>query len=203
MDEKDKVTVKIRKFKLPSTLVTSIAWVIIGIILLIYPGESLDLICRIAGLLVFAAGVAETAISAVGVRNIPQFVSVPIGVIIILLGLFVIIRPDLLASVLPFVVGIILLIHSVTSFVSSIQLAASKYSYWWIAMLLALGGIALGVVLVLNAHEAAAFTTRIVGIFLIYSGISGIWIASRKAKTAKLKREEEEAIDTYAEEVED
>lgn len=200
----DKVrTVKIRKFKMPSSTVTSIVGIIIGLILALYPGQSIDLICRIAGILVFAAGVAQIAISSVGVGAMPRPISIPVGAIITILGLFVIIRPDVLASVLPFVVGIILLIHSISSLVNAIQLATSKYGYWWIALLFAIGGIGLGLILVLNSHSAAAFTTRIVGVFLIYSGISGLWIASRKTHVAKLKREEEEAIDVEAEEIDD
>ena len=41
----------------------------------------------------------------------------------------------------------------------------------------------------------------LIGIFLIYDGMSNVWIVSRIAKTVKMARQEAEAVDVDAHDV--
>lgn len=199
MEEKSKVSV----IKLPNITISSILWIVLGAVLLVFPGQSLDLICRIAGILVLIVGAVQIVLGCTGKGTMPGQLSLTTGIIIALVGLFIVLRPDIIVSVLPFVAGMILILHCGTSLVSSFQLAGAKYGYWWVGVLLSILGMVLGFILFFNAHSTAAFIARIIGLFMLYAGASSLWVASRKAHAAKVKRQEEEALDVEAKIIEE
>ena len=189
---------KVKKIKLPSSVLTSVLLVLLGAILLFFPGESLDLFCRVAGILVLCVGIIQVIFGITGRGTMPGQMNTVTGAIIAIIGLFIIIRPDILVSILPFVAGVLLIIHGVSSLVNSCQLIGVKYNYWWVGILLSILSIVLGVILFFNAHSAAEFIAKIVGLFLIYSGISHLWVSSRKSKAYRLHSENDDIIDVEA-----
>lgn len=64
-----------------------------------------------------------------------------------------------------------------------------------------LGGVTvgLGVLLVCNPFEAVNTAIMLIGIFLVYDGISDLWIISRVSKTARNIRQTMEALDVEVE----
>ena len=192
----EKITVK--RIKLPSSVLMSVIGIVIGLVLLLFPGQSLDLICRIIGALILVGGIIELVMGLIGSGTMPGSLTIGMGAFIIIVGLFIVVRPDILVSILPFVAGIFLIVHNISSLVNSFSLAGSKYGYWWVGLLLSLLGIVLGVILFFNAHSTAEFIARIVGIFALYNSISSLWISSRKAHVAKVKKQEEDALDVEA-----
>ena len=69
----------------------------------------------------------------------------------------------------------------------TISLAGSKYSYWWLSLLFAIGTVGLGLFLIFNPQGANAIAVTIIGISLIYDGVTNIWTESRLGKVAKAK----------------
>ena len=67
--------------------------------------------------------------------------------------------------------------------------------------LVLLGGVTvgLGVLLVCNPFEAVNTAIMLIGIFLVYDGISDLWIISRVSKTARNIRQTMEALDVEVE----
>ena len=70
-----------------------------------------------------------------------------------------------------------------------------QYDNWWVALLLSLLTVALGVVLICNPFTIVDTVVRIIGAFLVYDGLSDMWILSRVFKT---KKNREKIIDTDA-----
>lgn len=190
--------VKVKKIKLPSTMMTSVLWSVVGLILLFFPGQSLDLICKLLGIITLVAGIVMIIMGIVSGATLTGRTSLGSGIVVAVLGLFVAMRPDLLVSVLPFVAGIIMILHGVSSLVNSCQLIGAKDKYWWVGILLSVLTVLFGIILFTRSHEAAAFTARIIGIFMLYGGISHLWIGYRKSKAAKYKKQEEDALDVDA-----
>ena len=60
--------------------------------------------------------------------------------------------------------------------------------------------MAFGGVLIFNPFEAVEMVVRMIGIFLIYDGLSDIWILSR---VSKVKRNKEKIIDAKFVDIED
>jgi len=190
--------IKVKTIKVPSTVVTSILLAVVGLILLVQPGQSLELICRILGAIVLVAGIVEILFGLAGRGTMMGNSNIVFGGIIAVVGLVILTRPDLLVSLLPFVGGIIITVHGVTSLIKSFQLIGGKDKYWWLGLLLSILSVGFGLLLFFKSYEAAEFTARIVGLFLLYTGFSHLWISYRKSKAARIRKQEEDALDVEA-----
>jgi len=93
------------------------------------------------------------------------------------------------------IVGILIMIHGFHNAVQAIDLKKMQYDNWWVALLLSLLTVALGVVLICNPFTIVDTVVRIIGAFLVYDGLSDMWILSRVFKT---KKNRENIIDTDA-----
>lgn len=190
--------VKVTRIKMPSTMMTSILLILVGLLLLIQPGHSLNTICRVLGLIVLVVGVVEVFIGFAARNTMTGNTNMIIGAIVALVGIVIVSRPDGLVSLLPFVAGVVITTHGITSLIKSVQLVGTKDKYWWVGLIFSLVSVGFGLLLVFKSYEAAEFTARIAGLFLLYSGGSHLWILYRKAKAAKIRKQEETALDVDA-----
>ena len=78
------------------------------------------------------------------------------------------------------------------------ELFRNKYSKYWVALLLGVVTVGLGILLICNPFEAVNTAVTLIGIFLIYDGASDIWIVSRVSKTAREVKETMDALDVEA-----
>ena len=195
--EQDTVKVKVKKIKLPSTLVTSILWIILGVILLVYPGQSLDMICRVLGVIAIVFGIIQIVLALIGGGPSSGF-GVAVGIILGIVGIVIIVNPDLLVSLLPTVIGVVLVVHGVISLINSFRLIRYKDKFWWLALIFSILSIGMGALLFFRARDAAEYVARIGGFFMIYSGIMHLWLLYRLKKTIKVRTQEATAIDVDA-----
>lgn len=83
------------------------------------------------------------------------------------------------------------------------ELYKEKYDKWWVALLLGIVTIGFGALLIYNPFEAVNTMIVLIGVMLIYDGISDIWIISRVSKTVRAVAETMEALEVEAVEVPD
>lgn len=81
------------------------------------------------------------------------------------------------------------------------MLCKSRYDKWWVAFILGLLTVGFGVLLICRPFAALDTVVMLIGSFLIYDGLSNIWIISRVYKTAKRLKQEAEAVDVEADEL--
>ena len=89
-------------------------------------------------------------------------------------------------------------VHGVHNLLQALELFRNKYSKWWVALLLGALTVGLGILLICNPFEAVSTVVVLIGVFLIYDGVSDIWIISRVSKTAREIKETMEALDVEA-----
>ena len=130
-------------------MLLSIAYIVIGMMLLIMPQTSLLWICYAFGAVVFML---------VG------------GVITAGLGIFTLAKPQVVASFLPIVFGIFIVVDGLSRIGSAIDLAKRKGQKWWVLLLLSIVSVALGILLVLHPFGAAVSVVMVCGILLIVEG---------------------------------
>ena len=86
------------------------------------------------------------------------------------MGVVVIENPEAIASVIPFVLGLIIIVNSATKLQYSFELKKEKNDLWLSTLILSIIMVICGIVLIFNPFKGAVLLTRIVGIFiLIYS----------------------------------
>lgn len=152
-------------------MLLSIAYIIIGMMLLIMPQTSLLWICYAFGAVVLVTGIV-CLIQYARIRGTgftAPFMLVG-GVITAGLGTFTLAKPQVVASFLPVVFGIFILVDGLSRVGTAIDLAKRKGQKWWMLLLLSVVSVALGVLLVLHPFDAAVSVVMVCGILLIVEG---------------------------------
>ncbi len=121
------------------------------------------------------------------------------GIILTVLGGWIIFNPGVLIMMIPVVIGVVVTVHGVHNLIQAMELFKNNYSKWWVALLLGAVTVGLGVLLICNPFEAVNTAIMLIGIFLVYDGVSDLWIISRVSKTARNIRQTMEALDVEAE----
>ena len=131
-------------------MLLSIAYIVIGMMLLVMPQTSLLWICYAFGAVVLITGIVCLVQYARirGTGFTAPFMLVG-GVITACIGVFTLARPQVVASFLPVVFGIFIVVDGLSRVGTAIDLAKRKGQKWWLLLLLSLVSVALGVVLVL------------------------------------------------------
>ena len=152
-------------------MLLSIAYIVIGMMLLIMPQTSLLWICYAFGAVVLITGIV-CLIQYARIRGTgftAPFMLVG-GVITAGLGIFTLAKPQVVASFLPIVFGIFIVVDGLSRIGSAIDLAKRKGQKWWVLLLLSIVSVALGILLVLHPFGAAVSVVMVCGILLIVEG---------------------------------
>ena len=152
-------------------MLLSIAYIVIGMMLLIMPQTSLLWICYAFGAVVLITGIVcliqYPRIRGTGFTAPFMLVG---GVITAGLGIFTLAKPQVVASFLPIVFGIFIVVDGLSRIGSAIDLAKRKGQKWWVLLLLSIVSVALGILLVLHPFGAAVSVVMVCGILLIVEG---------------------------------
>ena len=152
-------------------MLLSIAYIVIGMMLLIMPQTSLLWICYAFGAVVLITGIV-CLIQYARIRG-TGFTApfMLVGCVITAgLGIFTLAKPQVVASFLPVVFGIFIVVDGLSRIGSAIDLAKRKGQKWWVLLLLSIVSVALGILLVLHPFGAAVSIVMVCGILLIVEG---------------------------------
>ena len=152
-------------------MLMSIAYIVVGMMLLVMPETSLLWICNIFGVVVLITGIV-CLIQYARIRGTgftAPFMLVG-GVITAELGIFTLAKPQVVASFLPVVFGIFIIVDGLSRLGTAIDLAKRKGQKWWVLLLLSIVSVALGALLVLHPFGAAVSVVMVCGILLIVEG---------------------------------
>ena len=152
-------------------LVLSIAFIALGLLLLIMPETSLLWLCYAFGAVVLITGIV-CLVQCARLRGsgfaAPFFLVA--GVITAALGLFTLAQPQVVASFLPVVFGLFILIDGCSRIGTAVELARRQADRWWLVLLFSVLSIALGILLLVNPFGAAVSVVMLCGVLLIIEG---------------------------------
>ncbi len=166
---------------------------LLGLVLLIWPGTTMRIVCTLLGGMLLIYGLVQMILYLINKeRTMLSQGMMVFGIVLAVIGIWILTSPEMIIMAVPVIVGVLIAIHGVHNVVQAIALKKDGYDRWWLAFLFgALTGV-LGGILVYNPFEVAETVVRFIGIFLIYDGVSDIWILSR---VFKVKRDKEKIID--------
>lgn len=156
-------------------VILSIIYITLGVVLLIYPAQTVNVICRIIGITAVVLGIYEilkyifkygSAFSAA--------INLITGIFSLVCGIILISNPDFVKSFFPVIIGILVVLDSAFKLKTSFELRSKKSKTWWGIFILSAVGIVLGFVIVFNAGKVTDLIVRIVGAALIIDGIENI-----------------------------
>jgi len=159
----DKITIGFFK----STILTSIILMILGLLLIFESETTIVSISYIIGTILITIG-ALTIINFIRKyqNNIKSSLDIIYGTVSIILGILVITNPHAIASIIPLIVGIAIIINSAGKLQSALELKQNDNKLWKSTMIISIISAICGVILLFNPFEGAVLFTRIVGVFI-------------------------------------
>ena len=179
-----------------SSILGSIGLIVLGM-LLVFQSEAtiISISYIIGGILVAIGALAILRFIKNAKEKGKRDLDIVYGIVTIILGIIVIRSPHAIASIIPFIIGFIIIINSATKLQYSFELKKNNNDLWKSTMILAFITTICGLILILNPFKGAEFITKIVGILiLIYSILDIVSTITIKNTVNKIHNAIEENI---------
>ena len=155
-----------------SSIFTSILLLFLGLLLIFESEVTITMISYVVGAVLVAAGtfalVRYVSVNKEGLD--PSELDILYGIVTIVLGILVITNPHVIASIIPIILGIAIIISSANKLQYAFNLKNKDNDLWKSTMVIAVISTICGIVLLFNPFAGAVLLMRIVGIFItIYS----------------------------------
>lgn len=148
--------------------ITSIIFIVVGIFLIIKPETTLSLISYILGIIILVNGIMNLIryFSNREKGNLYDFGCIS-GIMSVVVAIIFISSPNMIASIIPLMLGVWILVNGVVKLQFSMNLRNYQNSNWVRSMIISGLSIVLGIILILNPFKGAVVLTQIIGAFLI------------------------------------
>ena len=154
-----------------ATIIISVLLLISGAVLLVYPEVSLRTIAYIIGTVLIVSGL----FFMFELSERLFFMSfLPVGVLQVVLGIVILLYPELFKTFLPILVGIWMIVKATIDCKFAFILKQCKYDYWFFTFLLSVLSIICGIVIILNPTLGSLAITQALGIVIIVYSASAI-----------------------------
>ena len=161
-------------------------------------------------LLLAAAGPLANLLACAAVQLIRYFVvergvfqsqlTLISGIICLALGAFLILRSDIVVSILPIVFGLFVIFDSISRVQNALDLRRCGYSSWKSFLLLPVLSVVLGVIMILNPFGTMETLVMAIGIILIVEGsinlLSALYTVLAVRRFAKLHPETQSMLES-------
>ena len=104
------------------------------------------------------------------------------GLVFAVLGVWIIAKPDMILSLIPVLCGIVILLHGFMDLQQALNLRRAGYQNWGAALVVAIVTVIFGGALLFNPLMAANVGIMLMGIGLIFDGVSDLWLLTRVSK---------------------
>lgn len=174
-------------------LLSSVLCIALGIVFIVWRASVLEVVANILAVLLIIIGAMY--VCSYFLKIVTNGLSVMMGIVVLAVGIWFLVQPRVVVELIPIVIGLVLIFHSIRSIVEAIDAKKYGYNAWGVGMVLSVISLVCGILCVTNAFNIMKTATVIVGLILIFNGVSNIWITSRatKAETAYNRQQEFES----------
>lgn len=160
-----------------SSICASIILMILGLLLIFQSEVTITTISYIIGAALIALGVLALIRFIKSAKNITEMnfnLDIIYGLVTVILGIVIITNPKAIASILPIVLGIAIVINSASKLQYAFVLKNDNNDMWKTTMIIAIVSAICGVVLLFNPFAGAVLIMKIVGIFIVVYSVLDI-----------------------------
>jgi len=168
-------------------ILLAVIFIALGIVLILWPGATMKTICY---LLVAIGVVSLINYLRKDISGIIYRYDLVVGLCAILGGILVIVKVDKLTDLIPAVLGFLVTMSGIMKMQNSVDMLRLGHGTWHVAFAMAIVNIVAGIVLLMNPFEAAQILIMCLGIALVYSGITDLYVTiSISRRLSRLKTE--------------
>ncbi len=154
-----------------SLFATSVLYLILGALLILFPGVSLELFCALVGAVtLFYGGVRVCSYLKSGSSYAQRF-DLFIGILLGILGVCLFVFPQFVVSLIPVSLGVYLLVDSLTAMKKALDMKALGFEKWWISFLAALALAVLSIIVIFKPFKLISSFVRFLGFCFLFDGL--------------------------------
>lgn len=157
-----------------SSMITSIFLFVLGGLLLFKSEGTIVTISYVIGGILISLGVVAIIRYILNGKGKSSELDILYGIVTIILGTIIISNPKALASIIPIVLGICIVISSSTKLQYAFELKRDNNSLWIMTMVVSIVSTLCGIILIFNPFQGAKLITQVVGIFIMIYAILDI-----------------------------
>ncbi len=158
-----------------NTLIIIITSLVLGLLLLFWPGVMVNVICYIIGAALIVLGVMQMIAYFRGpMGTVVLHNALAVGLVLLTIGIITLFSPRFLATVIPVALGILILIDAAFKVQKSIDLLRLGERNWWMMLVVALVVIVLGVLVLCKPFAAMKAFFLFIGVALIVNAIADL-----------------------------
>ena len=175
-------------------LLSSILCIILGVIFVVWRGGVIDVIGTILSVVMILVGVIYLGSFILSLATFGA--STIVGILILAVGIWFLIQPSLIVSLIPVIIGVGLLFHGIRGVTEAIGSKKFGYERWGLDLVFAIICLVCGIVFVFCPLGVLKQFILLVGIVLIINGALNLWISLTATRAARDYRRRNETIDT-------
>ncbi len=158
-----------------SKILSLIVVALVGLFLVIYPGDTLNIVVGVFGGALLLIGVVGI-VSYFMHKNNRNLFDLVVAIVEAIIGLIVITNIGFVISLFPIFAGVIIALQGVLYLISTLRMKSNNNDSWKLGVVLSLIMIAFGVLVFANPFATQATLVRLAGVALIYNAVSGLII---------------------------
>lgn len=159
-----------------SFIMAAILYIALGIVLVIWPDITGNAVCFAFGLVLLVYGAVTIISFFIHDSRLGAFrFELVLGVVAAAIGILFLLRPDIVLSILPVVLGIYIIVDALLNLRRCAELNRMGYDRWWIILILSLISVVFGALILLRPRFITDALFMVMGIVLIYNGASDLW----------------------------
>jgi len=159
-----------------SLISACVVYLILGLVLLFFPGLTAGLMCTAAGCLLLLYGVI-TVIGFFAHRGGTSYAlqaELILGVVSAVVGIFLLTHSDFIISIIPIILGLYILIDGLVNLKRSFDLRALGYAPWTTPLVMSILSLVLAAFILTHPFGTGLTLWRIIGGSFVYQGVSDL-----------------------------
>ena len=176
---------RFQKFSKNNVLL-SIVMIILGLLLIIWPGKTLEVAAKILGIALLVGGVIS-CFSWYRDRHVygGDYTTLAIGILCLVAGLVVFIAPHGVITLLPKIIGVGIAVNGVLNLAQAMEMRKMGSANWMGPVIMAALTVVAGLFLVFFSFSAMKAAVVVIGGVIIYNGVSNLLIESGYRKAVR------------------
>ena len=149
------------------SIILTLLFLALGILVVCFPTTSI----KVIAIIIILGGIF--LISDYGI-SIFWVNLTAVGILSILMGIILLLYPDILVILIPIVVGMFVIVNSIVDIQLSLVLKDCGYNMWFLSIILSILTIVCGIIIMINPQSSSAALTTIFGILVMVYSVAGM-----------------------------
>lgn len=161
-----------------SYITMSIAFCVLGILLILFPGVSVSVVGVVAGIMLIAFGIVKLiGYFSKDLYQLAFQFDLAFGVLLMVLGVVILVSPDRALTFLCIIMGIAILTDGLFKLQSSLDARRFGLKVWGMLLALAICAGIIGTSLLLHPSQSAQVLMVLLGVGTLFEGVLNLYFA--------------------------